>query len=163
GDLDVAHAVLRDQQIDLADDALRTPEAIAVRRLLQSGFLLAGLERRLNAAERAGVRTPERRVDRRVRLARVDVVEAVPGVRAVLRHGQQVPREAGHLLLDVPEKWRRGIRDGAAVLAIDEAADLRQLRRRRTRIQCLEQIDDSVQSFVPRHEVASLLSQRLLG
>ena len=43
GELDVAHAVLVDEQVDLLDDPLRAPEAVAVHGLLQPQLLLAAL------------------------------------------------------------------------------------------------------------------------
>src|SRR5204862_1839542 len=81
-DFDVAHAVRVDQSIDLLDDAIDAPESIAVDALLQPQHPLASLERRLDAAERALVGAPERRVNRRIRLART-AAETVPVVRAV--------------------------------------------------------------------------------
>ena len=69
GDLDVADAVAVDQHVDLLDDGVGAPVAVAVGRLAHAAGLLAALERGLDAAERAVVGTAERRVERGVGLA----------------------------------------------------------------------------------------------
>ena len=95
GNLDVPYAVRVDEKINFLDDALRAPEPVAVHGAVQPCRLFALLERRLNTTERAVIRAAERRVDRRVGLP-LQMAEAVPVVRAVLAHGQQVPGDAGH-------------------------------------------------------------------
>ena len=116
------------------------------------------LEWRLDAAERAMVRTAQRRVDGRVRLA-LEIAEAVPVVRAVPVHRQQVPGAAGHLGLDVHDQRRGRIAHDLLARSIDEAADLRQVGIA-AGSQSLDQIDDRVEPLVARDEVARLLRER---
>ena len=80
-----AVSVAERRGIDLGHHSLRRPEAITVRLRAQPHHLLARLERRLDAAEGAAIGAPEGRVNRGVGLA-LEMSEAVPVVRAILRH-----------------------------------------------------------------------------
>src|SRR5438552_810149 len=75
-DLVRLHAIGVMEEINLGSDGLRAAHAIAV-----------SAERRIDAAESTLVRTAERRVDRRVGLARLKIAEALPIVRAVFFNG----------------------------------------------------------------------------
>ena len=129
GDLDVPHAVLRARACRSARGRVRAPEAVAVATSLQPAGLLAALERRLDAAERAVIRAAERGVERRVGLA-VAAAEAVPVVGPVARHRQQVPGDARHLARRGRDQRPVGRAARIAVaVAVPQARHAREVRR----------------------------------
>ena len=133
------------------------PETIAVDVFAQAERLLARLERRLDAAERAVIRAAERGVNRRVWFA-IDPAETMPIVRSVPRHRQQIPGDAGDLVLYVLDQRSRRIRRDSRSLAVDEPAHPPQVRAF-VLAQRGQQIADAVQPFVAGHVVAGLLAK----
>ena len=98
-ELDVLDAVVVDEVVDLLHHRVGLHMRYAD---FPNGALMQ--------QKRAPVRAAEARVDRRVRRAVVDVLEAVPVVRAVAVHGEQVPGDARHLVVEVGDAAARSAR-----------------------------------------------------
>ena len=137
-------------------DALGGPGPVAVRALADAGGALAVLERRLDAAERAVVGAPQRGVERRVGLP-VAAVEAVPVVRPVAVHGQQVPGDAGHRRFQVAHQGTVGRAADRPALAVEQAADLREVGARRR--QGAAQLHQGGQPLAAGHEIGLLFAE----
>ena len=98
---------------------------------------------------------------RRVRLT-LEIAEAMPVVRAVARHRQQVPRDSGHLDIEILHERRRLVADRAPVIAVYQPAHARQVRFG-GRLKRVQQVDDGVKSFVARDEITRFVGERALG
>ncbi len=146
------------------DDALWIPETVRIHGVLQPQLLLAGLERRLDAAERALVRAPERGVDGGVRLA-LRLTEAVPVVGPVLRPSAAGPTPRPACRSRDPSRAAPPRSNGAgATRRPASTSSPRILSSDRVTLPIrLEQVDDRVQAFVVRDEVTRFFGERALG
>ena len=164
GELDVPHAVLVHEQIDFLDDALRAPEAVGIHSFLQPQLLLAGLERRLDAAERALVRAA-RASCRWPRTARDPRCPKQCQLWArYLFIGSRSQATPGHVVFEILDERRRRRSNGTGgALPPSQYASPRILSSVVALPGGLEQVDDRVQPFVVGDEVTRFVGERALG
>src|SRR5215813_7907571 len=98
--------------IDLRDNRLGAAHAIPV-----------GAERRIDAAERASIRTAERRMDRRIRPACTRGAEALPVVCAISAHREEIPHLAMQVAVEVHDQGRRSVVSERIVVPPNEPGD----------------------------------------
>ena len=130
GDLDVPHAVVIDQNIDLANDLVGAPVTIAVGGFAHPRGALAGPERGLDTAETAMVGAAERGVERGIRLPTL-AAQAMPVVRPVAAHRQQVPCWPRHGGVEIIDQRAVRIGPGRIAIAVPQARHLVESGRRR--------------------------------
>ena len=72
------------------------------------------------------IRTTERGVDRGIGLA-LEMRRSNASCARDTRHRQQIPRDAGHLAVEILTSGAAALRHGSAVIPVNEAAHLGQI------------------------------------
>src|SRR5207249_4440653 len=122
-DLDVSHAITVNEFVDLSDHGLRAPEAVAIHAIFVARYKFTTLERRLNAAETAAIRTSQRRIESSVWLTS-GLAKAMPVVGPITVHWQEVPCHPGHLSLQISNERRSSTFHNMPVLPVVKISHL---------------------------------------
>ena len=154
-DFEGLHAVNAIEMIHFGDYALGIPHAVAV-----------GSKGRVDAAEGALIRAAQRGVDGGIGLARGEISEALPVVRAVLGHGEQMPGVAVQVGVEIFDQGRGGVETDLFAIAPRQPFDFAEIFRpngRPTGGKRPEKLVDGNGSFAGAGEIDGFFAEGLLG
>ena len=157
----VEHEHLVDDLVGL--DAVGVVQVVDFRRhrLRAAHAVAVGAERRVDAAERALIRTAQRGVDRGVGLPRFQIAEALPVVGPVFLHRQQIPDVAVQVLVEILDQRRREIIADLIVVPPHQALHLGKIVRC-VRAKASQGAPNRYRPLAVAGEVDWLLAQRTL-